>query len=103
MNEAGTEISRLGTGSTLVAEYSYQALEARRGAEGGSASVVRREPQRGSAAEADGLASQLDRRDPILAEFARAIFHAGTLLGTIASVEWATVQRRGEPGPRSRF
>jgi hypothetical protein len=107
--EAGGALSRLGTASSLVVKYSYESLDPYR-------KRLMQEVQKVvNAQEVPGprqlsarlkqmkiLASEGDlARDPILAEFARAVLLSGngTLLINNTFVEWATVQgvRRARP------
>jgi hypothetical protein len=107
--EAGLALSRVGTDSGGVVKYSYQSLEAYR------QRLMKEVQSVVDAQEVPGprqlsarlklmkiLASEGDlARDPILAEFARAILLSGngTLLINNTFVEWATVQavRRARP------
>ncbi|HEV3196518.1 MAG TPA: hypothetical protein VGZ73_01395 [Bryobacteraceae bacterium] len=107
--EAGAGLSRVGTDSGSVVKYSYQSLEQYR------QRLMKEVQTVVDAQEVPGprqlsarlkqmkiLASEGDlARDPILAEFARAILLSGngTLLINNTFVEWATVQavRRARP------
>jgi hypothetical protein len=107
--EAGAAVSRLGDGSTPLVKYSYESLENYR-------KRLMREVRGLVDAQAIPGPRQLSQRlkqmkiltsegdlakDPILAEFARAILLSGngTLLINNTFVEWATVQavRRARP------
>jgi hypothetical protein len=107
--EAGAAVSRLGGGSTPLVKYSYQSLENYR-------QRLMREVRGLVDAQAIPGPRQLSQhlkqmqiltsegdlaKDPILAEFARAILLSGngTLLINNTFVEWATVQavRRARP------
>jgi hypothetical protein len=107
--EAGAGLCRLGTDSSQVVKYSYESLDSYR-------KRLMQEIQRVvDAQKIPGprqlserlkqmkiLASEADvARDPILAEFARAVLLSGngTLLINNTFVEWATVQavRRARP------
>jgi hypothetical protein len=107
--ESGSSLSRIGADSAPVVKYSYQALEPYR------QRLMKEVQSVVDAQEVPGprqlsarlkqmkiLASEGDlARDPILAEFARAILLSGngTLLINNTFVEWATVQavRRARP------
>lgn len=107
--EAGSGVSRLGTGSPSTVKYSYEVLEPYR------KRLMREVQGMVDAREIAGprqlsarlkqmkiLASEGDvARDPILAEFARSILLSGngTLLINNTFVEWAAVQavRRARP------
>jgi len=107
--EAGAGISGLGAAGPPVVKYSYAALEPyRKRLMGEVRSVVEAQevpgPRQLSARlkQMKILASEGDvAKDPILAEFARAILLSGngTLLINNTFVEWATVQavRRARP------
>ncbi|HTS32016.1 MAG TPA: hypothetical protein VMH81_39365 [Bryobacteraceae bacterium] len=107
--EAGAGLSKIGTGAAPVVKYSYQALDGyRQRLMKEVQSVVDSQevpgPRQLSARlkQMKILASEGDlARDPILAEFARAILLSGngTLLINNTFVEWATVQavRRARP------
>ncbi|HLK66001.1 MAG TPA: hypothetical protein VKU19_21345 [Bryobacteraceae bacterium] len=107
--EAGSDLSRIGSGTAPVVKYSYQALEPYRQrlmkeVQGvvdtqevpGPRQLSARLKQMKILASEGGFAA-----DPILAEFARAILLSGngTLLINNTFVEWATVQavRRARP------
>jgi len=107
--EAGSDVSRLGTGSTPLVKYSYESLEKYRKrlmlevravvdaqAIPGPRQLSQRLKQMKILTSEGDLA-----KDPILAEFARAILLSGngTLLINNTFVEWAAVQavRRARP------
>lgn len=107
--EAGSDVSRLGDGSTPLVKYSYESLEKyRQRLMLEVRSMVDAQAIRGPRQLSERLkqmkilTSEGDlAKDPILAEFARAILLSGngTLLINNTFVEWATVQavRRARP------